>query len=183
VSAADVDAAARRAARGDGDAFAAVCRALQGDVWRYCHALTGDRELAFEAAQETFLRAVTAIRRFRGDGPVRVWFLVLARRAVAEVLRRERRAPLPTPEGAAPEHHVPDATGRIAVEELVMQLPPDLRQAFVLTQLLGLSYEDAARVADCPVGTIRSRVYRSRSRLIDALSPRTEEETDVRTTR
>lgn len=182
MSAADVDAAARRAARGDGDAFEAVCRALQDDVWRYCHALTGDRELAFEAAQETFLRAVTAIRRFRGDGPVRVWLLVLARRAVAEVIRREARAPLLTAAGDPPERHTPDATGRVAVEQLVAALPLDLRQAFVLTQLLGLSYEDAARVADCPVGTIRSRVFRSRSRLIDALSAREEEEPDVRTT-
>ena len=67
-----LEAAARRAAKGDGQAFEAVCRVLQDDVWRYCYALAGDRELAAEAAQETFLRSVRAIRHFRGEAPVRV---------------------------------------------------------------------------------------------------------------
>ena len=182
MSAADVEAAARRAARGDGAAFEAVCRTLQDDVWRYCYALTGDRELAFEAAQETFLRAVTAIRRFRGDGPVRVWLLVIARRAVAGIITRERRAPLLTEDGVAPDRGTADATGRVVVEQLVAALPDDLRQAFVLTQVLGLPYEQAAIIADCPVGTIRSRVFRSRSRLLDAHASTDEEEPDVRTT-
>jgi DNA-directed RNA polymerase specialized sigma24 family protein len=71
---------ARRAARGDGDAFELLCRRLQDDVWRYCRALSGDHEVALEAAQETFLRLVSAILRFRGDGPVRVFVLVIARR-------------------------------------------------------------------------------------------------------
>jgi hypothetical protein len=56
-----LETAARRAAMGDGQAFEAVCRALQDDVWRYCSALVGDGEMAAEAAQETFLRSVRAI--------------------------------------------------------------------------------------------------------------------------
>ncbi len=76
----DIEAVARQAARGDRRAFEMLCATLQDDVWRYCHALTGDRELAFEAVQETFLRAVSAIGRWRGDGPIRVYLLVIARR-------------------------------------------------------------------------------------------------------
>ncbi|MGI8573876.1 MAG: RNA polymerase sigma factor [Egibacteraceae bacterium] len=134
----DLDAVARRAANGDGAAFEALCRALQDDVWRYCYSLTGNRELAFDAAQETFLRAVTAIRRFRGDGPVRVWLLVIARRAVARTLReQQRRLDLPVGE-ALPERAVLDQVGRVEVERLVHELPMSLRQAFVLTQILGL---------------------------------------------
>lgn len=162
----DLERAARRAAAGDGDAFASLCRALSDDVWRYCCAVTGSRELAREAAQETFVRAVAAIRRFRGDGPVRVWLLVLARRACAEVLRRERRAPVPSL--VRSDVAAADETGRVDIEELIDGLPAPLRQAFVLTQVLGLSYERAAEVGECRVGTIRSRVYRARARLVAA---------------
>lgn len=160
---------ARAAARGDRDAFATLCTTLSDDIWRYCYALCGDRELAFESAQETFLRAVTAIRRYRGDGPVKVYLLVIARRSVAEVLRRERgRGDLV---GEPPEQVQVDATGLVDAEALVALLPHDLRQAFVLTQVIGLPYEETARIAGCPIGTVRSRVYRARERLVAALTP------------
>jgi RNA polymerase sigma-70 factor (ECF subfamily) len=169
VSAGDIDAVARQAARGDDQAFEALCRALQDDVWRYCYALADDRELAFEAAQDTFLRAVTAIRRYRGEAPVRVYILVLARRAVAEVLRRERRHRDVRAHDVEPDRIQICASGAVEVAQLVNQLPADQRQAFALTQLVGLSYEQAAKVAGCKVGTIRSRVFRSRERLVAAL--------------
>jgi RNA polymerase sigma-70 factor, ECF subfamily len=164
----DLESAARRAARGDAEAFAVLCRALQDDIWRYCYALTGDRELAFEAAQETFLRAVRAVRRFRGDAPVRVWLLVLARRSVAELRRRDRRQP--TPVDAPVEPVTGDRSGEVEVNLLIGSLEETRRQAFVLTQMLGLSYEQAARVAGVPVGTIRSRVFRARCELVCLLS-------------
>jgi len=160
-----LEAAAGQAAKGDGRAFEAVCRALQDDVWRYCYALTGDRELAGEAAQETFLRSVRAIRRFRGEAPVRVWYLTLARRATAEVLRRTRRASW-VPVGAVTQELVPGPS--VEAQLLVEQLPAELRQAFVLTQVLGLSYAETASVMGCAVGTVRSRVYRARERLVAA---------------
>jgi RNA polymerase sigma-70 factor, ECF subfamily len=169
VSAGDIDAVACQAARGDDQAFEALCRALQDDVWRYCYALVDDRELAFEAAQDTFLRAVTAIRRYRGEAPVRVYILVLARRAVAEVLRRERRHRDVRAHDIEPDRIQVCASGAVEVAQLVNQLPADQRQAFALTQLVGLSYEQAAKIAGCKVGTIRSRVFRSRERLVAAL--------------
>lgn len=176
----DLDAVGRAAARGDRAAFETLCRTLQDDVWRYCCALTGDRELAFEAAQETFLRAVTAIRRYRGDGPVKVYLLVIARRAAAQVLRRERGGP-DVSVAEPPELGADGGHGLIDVQALVAVLPPPLRTAFVCTQVLGLSYEQTARVADCPVGTVRSRVYRARERLIAALGPRQQEERNAGT--
>lgn len=176
----ELDLSARAAARGDGRAFATVCDALSDPVWRYCVALTGDRELAREAAQETFLRLVGAIRRYRGDGHVRVYTLVLARRAVGEVLRRERRRTSRTAADADPDRAVPGAAGLVELATLVEDLPAALRQAFVLTQVAGLSYEEAAQVAGCPVGTIRSRVSRARGRLTAALQATQEEERDVR---
>jgi RNA polymerase sigma-70 factor (ECF subfamily) len=164
----ELDSAARRAARGDAEAFAALCRALQDDIWRYCYALLGDRELAFEAAQETFLRAVTAIRRFRGDAPVRVWLLVLARRSVAQLRRRDGRQPSPV--GVPVELLTSDRSGEVEINLLVEGLEEERRQAFVLTQMLGLSYDQAAKVAGVPIGTIRSRVFRARCELVCLLS-------------
>jgi RNA polymerase sigma-70 factor (ECF subfamily) len=164
----DVDGLARRAASGDGDAFATLCRRLNDEVWRYCSALTADRELAFEAAQETFLRLVTAIRRYRGDGPVRTFVFTIARRSVAARIRsqvRHRAAPVET----APEPAVADHAGATDTWLLLQDLDSDQRQAFVLTQVVGMSYEEAARVCGCRVGTIRSRVFRSRERLVQLL--------------
>jgi RNA polymerase sigma-70 factor (ECF subfamily) len=161
----DLETAACQAAKGDGQAFEAVCRALQDDVWRYCYALIGDRDLASEAAQETFLRSVRAIRGFRGDAPVRAWFLSLARRSAGAVLRKARREPA-VAAGGLPEESSPGPA--LEAQLLVDQLPAELRQAFVLTQVLGLSYAAASEVMGCPVGTIRSRVFRARARLVAA---------------
>src|SRR5215207_4654769 len=138
------------------------CRMTSG---RYCYALVGDQELASEAAQETFLRSVSAIRRFRGEAPVRLWFLTLARRASGQVLRQARRRP-PTAGWAPAEEAHPGPS--VEAQLLVAQLPAELRQAFVLTQVLGLSYAEAARVMGCAVGTVRSRVFRARARLVAA---------------
>lgn len=177
----ELDALGRAAARGDEAAFATLCDALAEPVWRYCRALTGERELAFDAAQETFLRLVRAVRRYRGDGPVRVYTLVLARRAVADVLRRERRHSDRAAGAGDGDRPVPDATGHVELGALLDALPEPLRQAFVLTQVTGLSYDEAAKAAGCAVGTIRSRVFRARERLVAALQAADrEEQSDAR---
>ena len=168
MTAADLDALATRAARGDGDAFAALCHLLNDDIWRYTHALTGDRELAFEASQETFVRLVPAIRRFRGDSPIKPFVLVIARRAAAETIRQHARHRAERIDAAVEPSH-PDHAGGVDLQLLLQALPDDLRHAFVLTQQLGLSYDEAAQVCDCPVGTIRSRVFRARERLVAAV--------------
>lgn len=175
----ELDDLAKAASVGDRVAFEALCRALQADVWRYCRALAGDADLAAEAAQETFVRLVGAVRRWRGDAPIRVYTLVLARRAVAQAIRRERRHRDRTAHGADPDRSVDPPAGAVELTQLIDALPEDLRRAFVLTQVLGLSYESAAGAEDRPIGTIRSRVYRARERLMSALQQE-EEETDAR---
>ncbi len=174
----ELDDHAHAASAGDRVAFEVLCRALQSDVWRYCRALAGDDELAAEAAQDTFLRLVGAIRRWRGEAPVRVFTLVIARRAVARAIAQQRRHRDRAAHGADPDRPVAGPAGAVELEQLVDALPDDLRRAFVLTQVLGLPYETAADVEDCPIGTIRSRVFRARERLAAAM--RNEEETDAR---
>jgi RNA polymerase sigma-70 factor (ECF subfamily) len=160
---------ARAAGRGDRAALASFVRETQGDVWRLCAYLV-DPAAADDLAQDTYLRAIPALRKFRGDAPVRAWLLAIARRAcAAEIAARSRDRRL-----AARLTAVPDAAlgqppaepgGQAAADELVAALEPGRRAAFVLTQLLGCSYAEAAAVCGCPVGTIRSRVARAREDL------------------
>lgn len=159
---------ARAAGRGDRAALARLVRQTQGDVWRLCAYLAGPAA-ADDLAQDTYLRAIPALRRFRGAAPARLWLLAIARRACAAEIRarsRERRlaARLATLGGAL--GWLPAEPGaQAAADELVAALEPDRRAAFVLTQLLGCSYAEAAAVCGCPVGTIRSRVARAREDL------------------
>lgn len=159
------DQLAHRAAAGDRAAFEQLCAGLVDDIWRYCWSLTGDRDLADDATQETFARATTAIAHYRGDAPVRMWLVVLARRSLGATIEAKRKAPVP----AEPETvGVADHSMPVEVAALVESLPTDQRQAFVLTQVLGFDYATAAETLGCPIGTIRSRVFRARDALVRA---------------
>jgi RNA polymerase sigma-70 factor, ECF subfamily len=160
---------ARAAGRGDNAALAALIQRTQSDVWRLCAHLV-DPAAADDLAQDTYLRAIGALKGFRGDAPVRAWLLTIARRVcAAEVSARLRGRQLAARLAAMPQAglgQAPEAEGRAAVAQLLGALEPDRRAAFVLTQMIGCSYAEAAAVCDCPVGTIRSRVARAREDLI-----------------
>src|SRR3954470_7692699 len=166
---------------GDPLAAAALVRATQADVWRLCAAL-GDRQSADDLTQETYLRAFAALHRFEGRSSLRTWLLAIARRVCADALRTRRRRPfsLVRDDAALEALAANDPADRVGegavVSDLLDRLDADRREAFVLTQLLGLSYAEAAEVAGCPVGTIRSRVARARRDLIDALADDTRQE-------
>ena len=148
---------ATSAGGGDRVALAAFVRRTQPEVWRLCRHLVGPA-LADDVTQDTYLRAIPALPGFRAEASARTWLLGIARRAAADAIRREqRRRRLGLRRGA----DVPDPAGAVAVEALLAPLDADRREAFVLTQLLGLSYAEAAEVADVAVGTIRSRVARA----------------------
>jgi RNA polymerase sigma-70 factor (ECF subfamily) len=162
---------AAAAATGDPLAAAALVRATQADVWRLCAHL-GDRQSADDLTQETFLRAFGSLHRFAGRSTVRTWLLSIARRTCADAIRSRKRRRL-TLVGDDDLLERPDGADRVAegaaVDDLLARLHPDRREAFVLTQLMGLPYAEAAHVAGVPVGTIRSRVARARADLVDAL--------------
>ena len=162
---------AMAAARGDHAAAERLVRATQADVWRLCRHLA-DRELADDLTQETYLRAFRGLSGFAGRASARSWLLSIARRVVIDHYRAAAVRPRTEASDDLPAHAAhsagPDVAEAVALRELVRDLPPDRREAFVLTQVLGLSYAEAAEVCDCPVGTIRSRVARARDELVRA---------------
>jgi RNA polymerase sigma-70 factor (ECF subfamily) len=162
----DVTRLALAAASGERSALHAFVRATQADVWRLCAHL-GDADRADDLTQETYLRAIPALAAFRADASARTWLLAIARRTVADALRSTRRRQvLQARLRPAPDH--PGPAERVALQDAVRRLEADRRAAFVLTQVLGLSYAEAAEVCGCPVGTIRSRLARARADLIAA---------------
>ncbi len=160
------------AADGDRVAITAFVRRTQPEVWRVCARL-GSRVDADDLTQEVYLRALPALATFRGDSSVRTWLLQITRHVCADHVRRvTRRRALLDRLVQRGDHEVAEAprTGELELDEAIASLDPGRREAFVLTQVLGLSYAEAAEVGDVPVGTIRSRVARARGDLLDALT-------------
>jgi RNA polymerase sigma-70 factor (ECF subfamily) len=164
-----MDALARlasAAAEGDDAALTRLVRETQATVWRLCRHLVS-ADAADDLTQETYLRALGSLRSYRGDAAFSTWLLGVARRVCADHLRRSyRRARLAGRLGPVPQASPGPSTD---LEDLCARLEPARREAFVLTQVVGLSYEEAARVCGCPVGTIRSRVARARAELVEAI--------------
>ena len=155
------------AVEGDDVALAALVRSTQPAVWRLCSALgsAGEEE---DLVQETYLRALKSLPGFRGDAPVQVWFLGIARRVCADhVRRRQRQRRLMS----RITQYITESAVHISEPsaDLLETLDSDRREAFVLTQLMCLTYEEAATIIDCPIGTVRSRVARARNDLLVAL--------------
>ncbi|MGR7025739.1 sigma-70 family RNA polymerase sigma factor [Geodermatophilus sp. URMC 62] len=181
----ELERAAAAAVEGDPLAAATFVRATQSDVWRLCAAL-GDRESADDLTQETYARAFASLHRFEGRSSLRTWLLAIARRVCADALRSRRRRRLTLVrddaelEALGPADGADRVSESAAVTDLLARLDPERREAFVLTQLLGLPYAEAAEVAGCPVGTIRSRVARARADLVEAV---THQEDDARRAR
>src|SRR5581483_9417428 len=130
---------ALRARRGDATAAAAFVRATQADVWRLCAHL-GSRASADDLTQETYARAFASLHRFQGRSAARTWLIAIARHVCADAVRSAMRLrSLPASSDLAPDH-----AESIALTDLLDALDADRREAFVLTQLVGLSYAEAA---------------------------------------
>jgi len=163
---------ALRARGGDPGAQSAFVRATQAEVWRFTAALV-DPGSADDLTQETYLRAFRALPDFAGRSTVRTWLLGIARRTCADHLRavvRRRRLDARLAAQAHTDVPHPDPAHRLGADDLLRRLGAERRTAFVLTQILGLSYAEAAEVEEVPVGTIRSRVARAREELVEAVA-------------
>ncbi len=164
------------ARRGDAGALDELIEAAWDPLWQLCAALV-DLQSADDLAQEALTRAVAGLRSFRGEASVRTWLAAIGRHVCADELRRRARRRRRQQELAgvgSPEVTESGPDGPLAVADLIHRLDSDRRTAFVLTQVVGLSYSEAAAVCACPVGTIRSRVARARQQLLDALEGATD---------
>lgn len=160
------------AQRGDDAALERFVRATQHDVAALCRYL-GDADSVDDLVQETYQRAFRSLHRFRATGPAKHWLLTIARRTCADNARRRIRRRRLDQRFANLAHddlqEQPVDGAAVELDELLLLLDEDRRAAFVLTQLNGLRYDEAAAVLEVPIGTIRSRVSRAREQLVAAL--------------
>jgi RNA polymerase sigma-70 factor, ECF subfamily len=169
----DVTALALAARDGDHLALSSFVRRTWSDVAHLVTAVAG-RDLADDAAQDTYVRAIRALPAYRGEAGARTWLLSIARRAAVDAVRvasRRRRLTRLLIDRAEPATVEVSLGDSVLGDQVLTHLDPDRRTAFVLTQLLGFDYAAAAAICGCPVGTIRSRVARARDQLIRELRP------------
>jgi RNA polymerase sigma-70 factor (ECF subfamily) len=158
------DDTAWAAAAGDRGALTAFVRETYDHVWRFCASLGSGQDTA-DLVQETYERALRSLHRFEGRSTARAWLLTIARNVCADAVRRAQRRRAVEGLWLARDRVQADHAGSLELALLLEALPRDRREAFVLTQVVGLTYREAAEVCQVPVGTIRSRVARARDDL------------------
>jgi len=167
--------------RGDLDAFNRLVEWYQGQVYNLALRMLGDKDLAADAAQETFISAYRSIGGFRG-GNFRSWLLRIAANACRDLMRaaRARRSisldmleltpdSIPHSREESPDSYVIRRELGHAIQAGLQTLSHDHRLALVLIDVQGFTYQEAAQVMRCNVGTVRSRLSRARAQLRDAL--------------
>ena len=172
----------KRVQKGDKGAFDLLVLKYQHKIVNLVMRYVRDPELALDITQEAFIKAYRALPRFRGDSAFYTWMYRIAVNTAKNHLAAQRRRPMDveldlqdpeqydlhaklketdTPEGITLSNELQEI-----VERAIAALPEDLRTAIVLRELEGMSYEEIAQTMDCPVGTVRSRIFRAR----DAIS-------------
>jgi RNA polymerase sigma-70 factor (ECF subfamily) len=167
-----------RVQKGDKGAFDLLVLKYQHKIVNLVMRYVRDPDLALDIAQEAFIKAYRALPRFRGDSAFYTWMYRIAVNTAKNHLAAQRRRPMDveldlqdpeqydmhaklketdTPEGISLSNELKET-----VERAIAALPEDLRTAIVLRELEGMSYEEIAETMECPVGTVRSRIFRAR---------------------
>jgi len=168
----------RRVQKGDKGAFDLLVLKYQHKIVNLVMRYVRDPDQALDISQEAFLKAYRALPRFRGDSAFYTWLYRIAVNTAKNHLAAQRRRPMDveldlqdpeqyelhaklketdTPEGMTLSQELHET-----VERAIDGLPEDLRTAIILRELDGMSYEEIAQTMDCPVGTVRSRIFRAR---------------------
>lgn len=161
-----------RARMGETAAFEEIVRTMQGPVRAFARRMMRDAHLGDDAAQEIFLRMWKGVRRHEPRGRFVAWTFTVARNTCIELLRREKRTPVPVEsdeETAGGDEAEAHALKRV-VDDALAALDEPYRSTFILRET-GLAYEELAETLDCPVGTVRSRLHEARRRLAITLRP------------
>jgi len=180
-----------RAQKGDRRAFDLLVLKYQHRVQRLIARYVRDPEQVFDLAQETFIKAYRALGRFRGDSAFYTWIYRIAVNTAKNQLASDARGgytvslnsggsdesdePMIEPE-ALRDTGSPDALAateelKSAIDRAIADLPEDLRTALTLREMEGLSYDEIAAVMDCPIGTVRSRIFRAREAIEQSIQP------------
>jgi RNA polymerase sigma-70 factor (ECF subfamily) len=159
----------RRARGGDLAAFEDLVRAHQADVYRLALHFVRDAPTAEDVTQEAFVHAYRSLRRFRGGSKFSTWLFRITRNCAIDAIRRRERRKAYEHAAERTEVSVEEPSLRVALEDAIDSLPPELREPFVLIEVFGLSYDEAAAVLRAPTGTLKSRMHRARRALMDAL--------------
>ena len=181
----------QRAAAGDHRAYELLVIKYQRRIERLIGRMVRDVDLVPDIAQETFVRAWRALHQFRGDAQFYTWLYRIAVNTAKKALMDLKRDPIVT-EAALQSSDEDDETYRReneltsestpetelaareiaeAVNSAMEALPEDLRQAVTLREIEGLSYEEIAEEMQCPIGTVRSRIFRAREAVAEKLRP------------
>lgn len=176
-----------RVKRGERRAFDLLVLKYQHRIANLVARYVPDQSEVLDVSQETFIKAYRAISRFRGDSAFYTWLYRIAintaKNHLAAQMRRPREsgidpADVEQLEGAAEWWENVTPEGLALTEEIrqtviaaIEDLPEDLKVAISLRELEGLSYEDIARVMECPIGTVRSRIFRAREAVNARLGP------------
>ncbi|WP_410473655.1 RNA polymerase sigma factor RpoE [Guyparkeria sp. TX1] len=180
-----------RARKGDRRAFDLLVLKYQHRVQRLIARYIRDPEQVFDLSQETFIKAYRALERFRGDSAFYTWIYRIAVNTAKNQLASDARGgymvslnsggsdesdePMMEPE-ALRDGGTPDALAATeelkgAIDRAISELPEDLRTALTLREMEGLSYDEIAAVMDCPIGTVRSRIFRAREAIEQSIEP------------
>ena len=190
-SAGDSDALlVRRAVAGDQKAFELLVIKYQRRIQRLIGRMVRDVDLVEDISQETFIRAYRALRQFRGDAQFYTWLYRIAVNTAKKTLMDLKRNPTISEnsfkssdndetspfENELTSEETPDAvlaSKEIAemVNAAMLALPDELQQAITLREIEGLSYEEIAEVMSCPIGTVRSRIFRAREAISEKIKP------------
>jgi len=176
-----------RVQKGDKAAFDLLVRKYQHKVAKLVARFVRDRSEVDDVTQEAFIKAYRAIGGFRGESAFYTWLYRIAVNTAKNYLDSLGRRPpnsdvevegaelIASGEGlrdqATPERALLTDEIAATVNRVVESLPEDLRTAIVLREIDGLSYEEIAQVMDCPIGTVRSRIFRAREAIDDRLRP------------
>jgi RNA polymerase sigma-70 factor, ECF subfamily len=190
----------QRAAAGDHQAFELLVIKYQRRIQRLIGRMVRDVDLVEDIAQETFIRAYRALHQFRGDAQFYTWLYRIAVNTAKKFLLDMKRDPTVS-EAAFRSNDDEDETSWVkhepiadetpesllgakeiaaAVNAALLALPDDLQQALTLREIEGLSYEEIGDVMNCPIGTVRSRIFRAREAISSKVKPMLEKQTGKR---
>ena len=179
----------KRVQKGDKGAFDLLVLKYQHKIVNLVMRYVRDPEIALDITQEAFIKAYRALPRFRGDSAFYTWMYRIAVNTAKNHLAAQRRRPMDveldlqdpeqydlhaklketdTPEGVTLSNELKET-----VERAIAALPEDLRTAIILRELDGMSYEEIAQTMECPVGTVRSRIFRARDAIAKKVGPLT----------